>query len=232
MPSSPARFPTGVTNVTSRDTLGSLTFPDPTKVHVWFDDFDKYTAADWTITTTEAGSGSASESALGTKGGILLILNDDADNDADFLQWTTESWRFTSGKKLWFKACFQVADATQSDIVLGLQITDTTPLAVSDGVYFQSDDGDANLDVHVTKDSTSTSATAVATLADATTTAVGFYYNGDDEIAYFVDNVQKGTLATTNLPDDEDLTISFGIQNGEAAAKSLTLDYIFVAEER
>ena len=33
-------------------------------------------------------------------------------------------------------------------------------------------------------------------------------------------------------PDDEDLAISFGIKNGEAAAKVLTLDYINVAKER
>ena len=36
----------------------------------------------------------------------------------------------------------------------------------------------------------------------------------------------------TNVTDDEDLTISFGIQNGAAAAKTMTVDYIFAAVER
>lgn len=35
----------------------------------------------------------------------------------------------------------------------------------------------------------------------------------------------------TNLPDDEELTVSFGIQNGEAAAKTLAIDYIRVEVE-
>jgi hypothetical protein len=41
-----------------------------------------------------------------------------------------------------------------------------------------------------------------------------------------------GKLATTNLCDDEELTISFGIQNGEAVAKTMSIDYIFVSKER
>ena len=36
----------------------------------------------------------------------------------------------------------------------------------------------------------------------------------------------------TNLPNDEDLTISFGIQNGEAVAKTMTIDYITMMVER
>jgi hypothetical protein len=41
-----------------------------------------------------------------------------------------------------------------------------------------------------------------------------------------------GTSVTTNLVDDEDLTPTFAIQNGEAVAKTMTVDYIFVAKER
>jgi hypothetical protein len=34
------------------------------------------------------------------------------------------------------------------------------------------------------------------------------------------------------MPDDEDLTVSFGIQNGEAVAKTMTVDYILAAMDR
>ena len=34
------------------------------------------------------------------------------------------------------------------------------------------------------------------------------------------------------MPDDEVLTPSFGIQNGEAAAKTMSIDYILAAKER
>lgn len=226
------RFPNGITNASKSGGLKDLIVMDPTKAHVFFDDFDRYVAGDWTITTTEAGAGSATEALTDADGGVLLITNDAADNDADFFQKVGESFLFESGKKLWFKARFKVSDATQSDFVMGLQITDTSPLDVTDGVFFQKDDGDTNLDFHVEKNNTATSASAIATVADDTYLTVGFYYNGVDEVQYYVNDVHTGTSATTNLPDDEALTISFGIQNGEAVAKTMSVDYIFAAKER
>jgi len=228
----PARFTNGLTTVAKTNILGAFGLPDPTKFHVFFDDFDKFATADWTITTTEAGTGNASEALTDADGGVLLVTNDNADNDADFFQKVGESFKFVAGKKLWFKARFKVSDATQSDLVFGLQITDTTPLDVTDGVFFQKDDGDASLDFHVEKNDTATDASAIATLVDDTFVTVGFYYDGVSAIQYFVDDVHLGTVAVTNLPDDEELTVSFGIQNGEAAAKTMSVDYIFVAKER
>lgn len=228
----PTRFTNGVTTVPKSDVLGAFGLPDPSEWHTYFNDFDTYTAADWTITTTEAGAGSATEALTNADGGVLLITNDDADNDADFFNKIGESFKFETGKKLFFKAKFKVSDATQSDVVFGLQITDTTPLAVTDGVYFRKDDGDANVDFVVIKNSSATTATAATTLSNDTYVTLAFAYNGVDEITYFADGVQLGTSATTNLPDDEELTISFGIQNGEAAAKTMSIDYIFVSKER
>jgi len=232
-----SRFTNGVTNNTKENILGQLKELDPTINHTYFNDFDTYAAGDWTITTTEAGAGSATEALTNVDGGVLLVTNDDADNDADFFNKVGESFLMVAGKKAYFKARFAVSDAIQSDFVIGLQITDTTPLAVSDGIYFQKDDGDASLDFHVTKDSSSTSASAIATVVDDTYITVGFYYDGVDSVYYYAGTDSKnptllGKSAVTNLPDDEELTISFGIQNGEAAAKTMSIDYIFVSKER
>ena len=82
-------FTSGVTNVSADGSLGKIKQPDPTKYHLFHEDFDKYTAADWVITTTEAGSGAATEALAAGDGGLLVITNDDADNDADFLQWSS-----------------------------------------------------------------------------------------------------------------------------------------------
>jgi len=228
----PIRYPNGITTVPKSNPLGMFGLPDPTEWHVYFNDFDTFATAEWTITTTEAGAGDATEALTDADGGVLLITNDAADNDNDFFQKVGESFKFESGKRLFFKARFKVSDATQSDFVIGLQITDTSPLDVTDGVFFQKDDGDTNLDFHVEKNNTATDATAIATVADDTYLTVAFYYNGISAVEYFVNDVKKGTLATTNLPDDEELTISFGIQNGEAVAKTMSVDYIFVAKAR
>lgn len=226
--STPTRFPQGVTNAPPGSAMGRFIDTDPTLTHMWFDDFDKYTAADWTVTATGAGTSAISNA----DGGVLVLTNAAADNDARFLQWTRETFRFAAGKKLWFKARIQISDATQSDFVLGLQITDTTPLAVSDGVYFRKDDDDANLDFVVIKDSTATTATAASTITAATWTTLAFYYDGRKSITAYKDDTLIATSVLTNLPDDEELAISFGVQNGEAVAKNMSLDYVLVAKER
>lgn len=229
----PTRYPNGINNCLPNDGGAAMPMVDPTKFHMYFEDFDKYNAADWTITTTEAGLGSATEALANVDGGVLLVTNDDADDDADFFNKVGEGFLMVSGKKARFKCRFAVSDATQSDVIFGLQITDTTPLAVSDGIFFRKSDGAATVDFVVCKNATETSQASVATLVDATYITLEFVYNGVNKIEVFVDNKKVYTQTTlTNLPDDEELTVSFGIQNGEAAAKTLSVDYLLAVKER
>jgi hypothetical protein len=203
--------------------------PAATIFHTYFEDFDYYTAGDWTVTETDAG---ATQALTDGDGGLLLITNTAADNELVSLQKKGESFRFEAGKALFFEARFKVSDATQSDVVIGLQITDTTPLDVTDGVFFIKADGAATVDFRVEKNNTATTASAMATMADDTYIRLGFYYDGSSEVQYFVNGTYTGSSVTTNLPDDEDMTITIAIQNGEAAAKTMTVDYVYVAKER
>jgi len=223
------RFPNGVTNVGEQSLFAELGQPAATLYHTYFEDFDYYTAGDWTVTETDAG---ATQALTDGDGGLLLITNTAADNDLVSLQKKGESFRFESGKALFFEARFKVSDATQSDVVIGLQITDTTPLDVSDGVFFIKADGAATVDFLVEKNNTATTASAVATMANDTYIRLGFYYDGVSAVQYFVNGSIAGSSVTTNLPDDEDMTITIAIQNGEAAAKTMTVDYVYVAKER
>lgn len=224
----PTRYTSGVTTAKPSDPLSKFILPDMTKAHVYWEDFDYYTAADWTVTEV----GLATQALADGDGGLLLITNAAADNDSSFQQKVGESFTFETGKKAWFEARFQVSDATQSDVVMGLQITDTTPLDVTDGIFFLKSDGAATVDFLVEKDNTATTTSSVATLVDATDIRLGFYWDGVDKIVIYVDGVAVDSSVTTNLPDDEALTVSFGIQNGEAVAKTMTVDYILAAKER
>jgi hypothetical protein len=232
---SPVHYPGGVSTARTTAPLGAFGMPDPTAWHVYFNDFDRFVVGDWTITTTEAGAGSATEALTDEDGGVLLVTNDAADDDADFFQKVGESFLMAAGKKAFFKARFKVSDATQSDVVIGLQVTDTTPLDVTDGIYFLKADGAATIDVICRKNATtgSTSASAIATLVSATYIELAWAYDGRGNLKYYVDGVHKGTLdaSSTYLPDTE-LTVSFGIQNGEAVAKTMSVDFLFAAKER
>lgn len=226
------RFPGGVTNVGDTDLFADLVQPDPTKFHTLFDDFDNYTAGDWVVTETDAG---ATQALTAGDGGLLLVTNTAADDDLVALQKTPAAFAFTAGKKAFFKARFKVSDATQSDFVIGLQVVDTTPLDVTDGVYFLKADGSTALSVVCRKNATtgSTSASSIATVANDTFITVGFYYDGVSKVFYAIDGTVKGTLdASSSYLPDTTCTVSFAIQNGEAVAKTMTVDYIYAAVER
>jgi len=208
-------------------------YPSDQTYYGYFNDFMTYNSGDWTVTTTEAGTGSATEAVTSSAGGALLLTNAAGDNDLDFLQLKGEAFKLSSSKRAYFSARFKVSDATQSDFVMGLQITDTTPLATTDGVFFIKDDGDTNLDLIVEKDSTSTDTTAIHTMVDDTFVTVAWYIDPDaSKVWYSINNAEPVSVVNTNLPDNEELTVSFGIQNGEAVAKTMTVDYINVMIER
>lgn len=231
----PMRIPSGINNAAKNSTLWNFGGLDPTRYHIYFNDFDTYVTGDWTLTTVEGGGGDASEALTDVDGGCLLITNDAGDDDSDFFQKIGESFLMASGKQAWFKCRFKVSDATQSDWVIGLQVTDTTPLDATDGIYFQKDDGDALIDFYCRKDATtgSNSVAGIATNVDDTFVVLGWHYDGKGFVSYYVNDVKIGTISasSTYLPDTE-LTVSFGIQNGTNAAKTMTLDYIFAAKER
>lgn len=246
--SNPVRYPFGVSTARKTNPLGMYGLPDPTQWHTYWDDFDAWvtttsSAAKYTITTTEV-AGTATEAIGDENGSTLVITNGTADNDCDWFQKLGESFLLTSGKRTIFKARFKLSDATECDWIMGLQITDTTPLAaggdgVTDGIFFQKDDGDTDIDFYVQKNSTTgqLTSTAVTTAAAADTyMTLAFAFDGNRYVAVYKDDVQVANVdltatLTTYLPDTE-ITVSFGIQNGEAVAKVMTIDYIFAAQER
>ena len=228
-------FTSGVTNVTATGSGGKLKLPDPIKFHQQTLDFDKYTAGDWVITTTEAGTGSATEALTSADGGVLLLTNAAADNDFDSLQWGApyESYLYESGKDFFFKCRVKVNGATQSDMIVGLHITDTSPVAaITDGIYFLKSDGSTTVSLVVNKDSSATT-TSAGTMADDTWTTLGYYYSTKDRKFYiYKDNVQVGTSVNTNAPNDEEIALSFTIHNEEAVAKTMSVDYLVAGKER
>lgn len=226
------RLPNGLTNVAETDVFADMPQFDPTKFHTYYNDFDTYTAGDWVVTETDSG---ATQALTAGDGGWLLLTNTAADNDLVALQKTPAAFSFTAGKRAFFKARFKVSDATQSDLVMGLQVVDTTPLDVTDGVYFLKADGSTALSVVCRKNATtgSTSASSIATVADDTFLTVAWYYDGIDKLIYAVNGSVLGSLdASSSYLPDTITTVSFAIQNGEAVAKTMTVDFVYAAVER
>jgi hypothetical protein len=209
--------------------------------HVFFDDFDRYAAGDWKITTVEAGGSSASEAVSDADGGVLVITNDAGADDYDAFQLSddggttaSEGFTFTEGKRMYIGARFKLSAAASSNLVIGLHDIDTDPVGntISDGIFFRKDE-DANLDFRVVGSSTATNVAALKTLANDTWYVVEAYYDGatDGKFILYVDGVVVGSAVIDNAPSTE-LAVSFAIENGAAASEVLSLDWILIAKER
>lgn len=227
----PTRFPGGISLIE----VGALkNFPIPVFHQDWlvdYNDFFTYNAGDWTVTETQAG---ATQALLDEQGGILRLGNSAADDDLNSIQKVGESWKLVAGKKTIFEARVRCSEATQTDLFLGLAITDTSPIASAptDCIGFRKDDGDAFIDFVSLKNSAGTTATAVGTLVAATMVKLGFYFNGFDLFGYINDaQVFKVDRSTLVFVDDEELRITFSQQNGDAVARNFDIDYYAVAQE-
>lgn len=240
----PTLYPNGVSNAAPGSFGAGVPMLWPPQYYSFFDDFDTYKAGaglDWLATVVGTTPTAVVDDALG---GQLLITNAATDDSSYSAQWlggqatVVEAFQFVPGKELWFAARFQISDAVQSDLLIGLAITDTTPLDASDGVFFLKNDGSAVLTL-VEKIATPLTATANLglTLANATWYEIGFHYNGFDTVRAFSRDSglaswsSIGSVGVSALPTTE-LTPTFHFQNGEAVAKTARIDYIFAAQER
>ena len=199
----------------------------------YFNDFmsaQDYATGDWTLTTVETGT-ATEVTSTGVAGGTLIVTNGTADNDSDSFQAKNEGFKLASGKPCWMEMKVKVSDADQEDLFIGLAITDTTPLDASDKIGFLIVDDNINLNFVATKNSTTTTMDTEYDVLDDTYVVVGWHFDGAGRVEYFVNREYKGTV-TTNICDDEELAITMHHQNGTNAAKVLTVDYIWVLQQR
>ena len=180
----------------------------------------------WTVTLVEAGAGESTITCPDEVGGALLLTTDANENDGINMQLDGESFELTSGQTaVYFGARLKASEATQSDFLVGLCITDTDLLGgMTDGVYFRKVDGSTSVSAVTEKDSTETEATGVLTFAADTYYELEWYWVSGS-VKFYVDGVLVATH-TTNIPDDEQLTPSLHFLAGATTAKTLTLDWV------
>lgn len=219
-------YPNGVTNAALNSVMYGYGADDPSVFHSYWNDFDVYTAGDWTGTAT----GSVTNAVIAGNGGILSMINSAANNDLDSLQLKAASFAIVAGSKAWFKARFSLSNATNAALTLGLIQTTTTPLTVTDGLYFSKAAASTTLNL-ITAKASAASTVAVGTLANTTYVNVGWHYDGASAIAAYLNNVKVGSLAVTNLPT-ANLNLTIAVSNGTAAANTLNVDYIGAFNER
>ncbi len=227
------RFPNGVNNSQLDKIFSSMPFLDPTKYHTYDDDFDQFVAGDWTVTETQAG---ATQALTAGDGGQLSLVNTAADDDVNQIQKLPAAFLPVIGKKLFMLCRVSVSDVLQSDVAVGLVnvSADATVLANSvDGIFFLKADGAASISVYCRQDNTTGSVTAVVGNMVAGFNDLGIYYDGVDRVYYSLNGSVLGYLTVSAaLFPNAITTVTASLKNGEAVAKTLIVDRLYVAQER
>lgn len=225
-----SRYPNGVTNRFDNDVFANLKIPDHTLYHKFIEDFDRYTAAQWVV----GGVGTPVAPALvAGDGGILSVVNSAADNDNNWIQQLVTGFTLVAGKKLFFRARAQVDDATQSDLVFGLQIAVAANniLTPADGLFLlKADDGLTFVLQHRVGGVAITSA-ASPVIANATAFEVSFAYDGLGNIGASLNGALFSSI-TVPVVTAVGLKVTAGLQNGSAVLRTMLLDQLFCAKER
>jgi hypothetical protein len=184
------------------------------------------TLAGWTTTLVEAGGGETTVAlTAGAAGGALLITTDANDNDGANLQVQGEAFKLLT-YPLYFGCRFQISEATQSDFLVGLCITDTDLLGgMTDGIYFRKVDATATMNFVLEKDSTETATAYGTALVADTWYTVEFLFDGTN-VDWYVNGVLQTRPAISNLPNDEFLTPSIHFLAGTTGGMTMSVDWI------
>ena len=232
-------FKAGVTNVPRYDQMGLLREPDASQYHQYYDDFDYFISGNWVVTKTQVG---ATQVIASGDGGLLTLVNTAANNDLDAIQWAggagsvVTNFNFDPLFDFVLQARFKVDDATNAAAMIGITVADTSPIASlpSDGIWFYKAAGGTTLVGSMTKSSTSTSQT-LTTAIDTNFHVAALTYNslGGKWSVWYDNNLVGESTVLTNAPaTSTGLALQIAVQNGTAAARTLTVDYVNVMKAR
>jgi len=223
-------FPNGVNNQRPNSPLGNFPIPSPLSAHILIDDFDNYTAAQWTVTTT-----TGTTALLAGNGGLVIQSTAATLNDIQANVKTPAAFQITAGQDAWFVWRGNLANALDNTLQVGLQAGGTF-LAPTDGVYFTKAAAATSVNLVIRAASVSTTvAMPVFAFANATNATLAWYYDGAKVTAWAgTANQYVSTVSTTvltNLPTATVLSPAYGLSAGSAAVRTLTTDYILAANE-
>lgn len=208
-----------------------------------FNDFilsGDYAAADWTITNTGSPTIAIDTDGIG---GLLVATTGGTDTNSTSHQHDQEAFKFTLGKAFEFETRFALDDVVDSIFMIGLAVTDTTPLDATDRLVFKKEDTESTVSFQATANGSAVSSLDdFATLTNNVFTKVGFYYDGKVQqtavpnqpagtIDVFLNDRRVGSVPVTNAPDTE-IAITFHLVTGKTGAVAAAIDYIRAVQER
>lgn len=194
-------------------------------------DFDA--TNDWAVTEDDAACTQAI--STDTVGGTLLLTNKaTTDNNGQQIQLNQESFKMAAGKKLWFEARVKLTAATQLDWFVGLAVTeDITGVAnnmPANGIGFQKDDDDTEIDFSSSDNNVDKESDAQGTASTAWV-KLGFYCDGGATgalvITPFIDGVAVTGFTDATYATQSEMSPLFMVRNGDGTTQQkMEIDYV------
>lgn len=217
-------FENGLNNRNASSLFGSMAQLDPSRFHTFMEDFDEFIAAQWTLVTTGA------TAQIAADGGVLQLTTGAVATNEESMIKVPDNFDITQPRPTYFRAKIEVDEATECNINVGL--ADSAALVPNNCIQFRKDTSDLDLDVLLRSGSADIDvALAVASIANATSFTVEFYWDGQDRIYYGANGTPLGFLDASTLPVGP-LAPTLSVFAGAAGAVALDLDYLFAATER
>lgn len=166
-------------------------------------------------------------SAPNGSGGVLLLSGAATTDDSGYnltgdTEWMRISAPSSGASRIYrYLTRFQLSDATESDLLAGMAITDTSLVASapSDGIYFLKSDGSTTINAVVRAASATVATVQVATATTNWTTLtweLAVDTAGTGLLICKQDGVLQSSNRLTTLPTTEALTFALGFQSGTA----------------
>ena len=234
------RMPNGVTNAAPWQTLGAAGFPDPTFAQVYAEDFNTFTAGDFTFTAV----GTPTQALTAAAGGQLRLTNTTGSTDACYAQLVTAGFQLTPGTDSFFKFKGKASIVANGTVYAGLIATSTTPLAASDGLFVKAVAGVLTLVSVVGGTTPSVAFPTSEVLVAATDFEIGIHVDYLGNVEAFFNPSTGANQPSTSVPRGRSCALyapgvtqallapSFGILNGAGTARTLDVDYVVAAVER
>lgn len=206
-------------------------------VFILSDDFlgvDIDVTNNWTVVKDASAAVAIVADTVG--GEVSLTSAATTDNDGASIQ-GNEVFSVSSGKHTLFMTRLKNNDADQTDVCVGLTVNFATNpeamLTAADRIVFQINDEDASILCKTEKNGTETSTDSGVDLADDTYVNLAIAVDGSGPVVRFYINGRLVATHTTNIPDDENLTIAAMSLSGSATGTRATiLDYMIGAQTR
>lgn len=192
----------------------------------------------YNVDVVQEGQGDASYDCTDMVNGVLLLTTDNAEDDNIEITQVCECWKFVDCYPLYAEMRFKIYDVSESEFWFGLIQGDNYFTAPDNFAVFEKDSTDLNLEFCIANGGTGTENLTGHTLSDLTWLRLGFHWDGDDTVRWFV--IQDGNAPqtilftgslTANIPTTE-LGLGFGLQNASAQVNYMYIDYIKCAQLR